>query len=384
MNNNRNPDAFLSKLRGVPKSCIEDLKEFEREKSAAGMAKGSRYIYLYSLAKLARFTQKPFRKTAKNDVIDFFKSIEDYKSPSIKISVKAFYKWLFKTKDYPECVDWIKPHGFERRKLPEEILTQEEVKQMAQATLNQRDRALIMLLYESGARAGELMGLKIKHVQLDEYGAVVMLNGKTGMRRIRLIDAVPDLKEWMNHHPLASTPEAPLFVELRSKEGRLGNHATLLHVLRSAKRRAGIKKRVYPHLFRHSRATHLAKEFTEQELKVIFGWSGTSRMPATYVHLSGGDIDRKMLEKRGLLPNGREKPDNALEARKCPKCEQSNPSTSRFCASCGLALDVKTAAKMEEKKREVDAVMQELINDPTIKQAILEKLAGRGLGKDLL
>jgi len=216
------------------------LEEFDDEKSAQGASEGTRYMYLFCLTKLAKhFKGKPFRQLTKRDIIAFFGHWKDYKSPSLKISVKAFYKWTNRGL-YPETVSWIKTHGFERRKLPEDILTQDEVKKLADSCLNQRDRALILLLYESGARAGELIGINLKDIKFDEYGAVIMLNGKTGMRRVRVIDCVPDIKVWLNNHPRAKDQDAPLFIELRGKFDNLGNHATLANIIKAAKRRAGL------------------------------------------------------------------------------------------------------------------------------------------------
>ncbi|MBU0532228.1 site-specific integrase, partial [Candidatus Micrarchaeota archaeon] len=293
----RSPKRFFENEVNWKDVALENkriLAEFDLEKTAQGMSEGARYMYLFCLVKLAKhFPKRSFKKITKKDMIDFFEVWKDYKSPSLKISVKAFYKWLYGG-TYPESVTWIKPHGFEKRKLPEDILAPDEIKKLADSALNPRDRALILLLYESGCRAGELIGLNLKDVKFDEYGAVILLNGKTGMRRVRIIDCVPDLKTWLNNHPRATDPNAPLFLELRGKFKNLGNHATLANILNAAKRRAGLTKRIYPHLFRHSRATHLAKYFTEQELKIIFGWTGGSRMPATYVHLSGADVDKKM------------------------------------------------------------------------------------------
>ena len=255
---------------GVGKENEQTLVDFDREKAAQGASEGTRYMYLFCVTKVAKhFKGKPFKKLAKSDLIDFFEKWKAYKSACIKVSVKAFYKWLYGG-TYPEQVSWLKTHGFERRKLPSDILTQEEVKKLADSTLNPRDRALIMLLYESGARAGELIGLNIRDLTFDEYGAVIMLDGKTGMRRVRVLDSVPDLKVWLNNHPNSKNPDAALFPELRGKFNRLGNHATLAHILKSAKMRSGLQKRIYPHIFRHSRATHLAKDFTEQELKSMF------------------------------------------------------------------------------------------------------------------
>jgi len=151
----RNPDRFIASAKGLTQSQIATFKEFEREKSAQGMAPGSVYIYLYCLAKLGRALKKPFKEASKNDLIDFLKAHAWYKSRSLKVSIKAFYKWLYGGKYYPECVEWIKTHGFEKRKLPEEILTRDEVKKLVEAAPSPRNRALIMILYESGARAGE-------------------------------------------------------------------------------------------------------------------------------------------------------------------------------------------------------------------------------------
>jgi len=191
INDGRTPKRFFATRKnwvGAGKENEKLLSEFEREKAASGMAESTRYMYLFCLVKLAKHMGgKCFKKASKADLIDFLEKWKTYKSPSLKVSIKAFYKWL-NGGTYPESVTWIKAHGFEKRKLPEDILTPEEVKKLADSTLNPRDRALILLRYESGARAGELIGLNIKDVRFDEYGAVVMLDGKTGMRRVHALD----------------------------------------------------------------------------------------------------------------------------------------------------------------------------------------------------
>ncbi len=359
---------------GVGKENERLLADFDREKAAQGAAEGTRYIYLFCLTKLAKhFKGKSFKKMTKSDLIDFFEKWKDYKSSSLKVSIKAFFKWLYGG-TYPEQVSWLKTHGFERRKLPGDILTQDEVKKLADSCLNPRDRALIMVLYESGARAGELIGLNIKDLTFDEYGAVLILDGKTGMRRVRVIDSVPDLKTWLNNHPNSKNPGAALFPELRGKFNRLGNHATLAHILRTAKMRSGLLKRIHPHIFRHSRATHLAKDFTEQELKIIFGWSGTSRMPATYVHLSGADVDKKMLEKRGIIETEAKNGNDHLKPLICANCKAENAATARFCEQCGISFFIKDAMKREQEKKDAVKLFEAIMKDEELKQAIMKRL----------
>ncbi len=359
---------------GVGDENRQILEDFEQEKAAQGATESTRYMYLFCVTKLAKhFNGKSFKELSKREIIEFFEKWKAYKSPSLKVSIKAFYKWL-NNGTYPETVSWIKSHGFERRKLPEDILTPDEVKKLADSCLNPRDRALILLLYESGARAGELVGIRMKDVKFDEYGVVIMLNGKTGMRRVRVIDCVPDLKTWLNNHPRAKDPNAPLFLELRAKYKHLGNHATLANIIKAAKRRSGLTKRIHPHLFRHSRATHLAQEFTEQELKVIFGWSGGSRMPATYVHLSGADLDRKMLQKRGLLVSNTNTQKDDLRPLICKNCARENSATARFCSQCGIAFFIKDAVKADQERKDGLKLLQVILDDAELKGKAERKL----------
>ena len=205
-----------------------------------------------------------------------------------------------------------------------------------------------------------------------------MLNGKTGMRRVRVIDCVPDVKTWLNNHPRGKDPSAPLFLELRGKFNHLGNHATLANILKAVKRRAGLNKRVYPHLFRHSRATHLAKDFTEQELKVIFGWSGGSRMPATYVHLSGADVDKKMLEKRGLLEKNNGNAKAVLEPIMCRNCHFQNSTTARLCTKCSHSLIPGVFGQSENGN-----LLNQLFKDGEFRELFIRKLGELNLSEQV-
>lgn len=163
-----------------------------------------------------------------------------------------------------------------------EILTLDEIYMLINSAKNLRDKLIIMLLYESGCRIGELLNLRKSDVIFDNYGAILRLNGKTGVRYVRVKKCV----ELLNVY-LKNSPQEKLFDLTR--EG-------IEKMIKAVAKKAGINKKIYPHLFRHSRATHLAKYLTEPELKLFFGWSNSSKMPAVYVHLSMRDIDKKILE----------------------------------------------------------------------------------------
>lgn len=64
---------------------------------------------------------------------------------------------------------------------------------------NPRDRTLFSLLYDSGYRIGELMTLKNKDLDFDQYGAVSSVAGKTGYRKVRVVgNSISYLREWQN------------------------------------------------------------------------------------------------------------------------------------------------------------------------------------------
>ena len=127
--------------------------------------------------------------------------------------------------------------------------TEEDIRKLVENAQNLRDKALIFSLYESGCRIGEILTLNINNVNFDEYGAILLVTGKTGDRRVRLIASAPLLSSWIENHPRNSELKAPLWVNFstNNRYGRLGYSSAKLMIKKVAVR-AGIKKRVFPHL----------------------------------------------------------------------------------------------------------------------------------------
>jgi len=139
------------------------------------------------------------------------------------------------------------------------------------------------------------MNMRVGDIIFDDKGAYVMLDGKTGQRRNRIIKSIPLLKEWLNTVP-AEDPKRYLWIS--NNGDRLG-YPTVRKNLKKLQKKLKFNKRLYPHLFRHSRSTELAKHLTEQQLKAYLGWTADSRMASTYVHLSGKDVDNAILQLNG-------------------------------------------------------------------------------------
>lgn len=118
-----------------------------------------------------------------------------------------------------------------------------------------RDRAMLELLYSSGLRLAELVGLNLEDV--DDADATVRVTGKGAKTRIvpvgrRALAAIADWRK--TRAGLADLAEPAMFVSRRG--GRLSRRAVQERIVYWA-RRQGMDRQVYPHLFRHSFASHL-------------------------------------------------------------------------------------------------------------------------------
>ena len=359
----RSERQAIKALETTPEINRTEVKKFYRENKARGLTISTRLGYLRALSLLTSHVMKPFSEMERDDIVDCVSSLE--RGPNTvnlyKACIKRFFQWFYdcEKREYPDVVKWITTRR--TKKSTVEVLTLDEVKRMAESTNNQRDRALIMALYESAARADELLKMKIRDIKMDRYGAVCMVNGKTGGRRIRLIDAVPDIQLWMNMHPEKDNPDAPLWIAQRI--GYDLKYAQFHNIVVQLGKKAEIKKKVHPHLLRHSRLTELATKLTDSELKVFAGWGADSRMPGVYIHLSGADIDKKILGIHGLVEEEEKVEDRPLTPKKCPRCEIDNPPTAKFCYKCSAVLDIKAALELEDAHKAPDEWMDRILND---------------------
>jgi site-specific recombinase XerD len=104
------------------------------------------------LPKVAQFLGKDFEKATADDPKTVIRRLEEmYPSASsryeLRKTIRKFYKWLNGGEEYTDCVKWIKIGGRKNNnKLPEELLTEDEIKKMIDSAWSIRDRALIFVL----------------------------------------------------------------------------------------------------------------------------------------------------------------------------------------------------------------------------------------------
>ena len=387
----RRLEQAMDKLRkdDIGKENIRDITSFSEVKLAKGVSPGRAAKIIHCLRLLAKRLRKPFREATKDDLIALVGNLErsDYAEHTkydLKVMLKMFYKWRKGNDEYaPPEIAWLKKSKKNLdHKLPEDLLTEDEVLRMTEAAINPRDKTLILVLYETGCRIGELLSLQMKNVNFDQYGAVLRVSGKTGDRRVRIISSAPVLASWLNAHPQVKNPEAWLWFQYKNnkKTDKCLRHGTVYATLKKIAKRAGIQKKVYPHLFRHSRATALANKLTEAQMKEHFGWVQGSEMAATYVHLSGRDVDNAFLKMHGLV-QAENAQEEKLKLRICQRCKEHNSPSSKFCTKCGLPLDEQTMATIENTREKSDNLMNKLMDDEEVRSLLLKKIMEKGLDK---
>lgn len=239
----------------------------------------------------------------------------------------------------------------------DELLTDDEVKRMISVCTAERDRALIAVLHSSGCRIGEIIGINLGDISINRIGASLHVNGKTGERDVDIFVGVPELKAWINVHPLRHDKTAPLFVTtLRGTNHRRMSSSAIRMFLRRTAVRAGIppEKAVNPHAFRHKRATDLADHLTIADMEVMFGWTKGSNMPSVYVHSSRKKVQRKLAEISGLKIPEQQAPTTMV--RQCQVCGCVNAGDAIVCTACGSPLN-------PDIRKQIDKIEDWYINE---------------------
>lgn len=329
---------------------------------------------------LTKFTPDDFNllkaeeKELKKIVAEIEKS--DY-SPHTKhdfrVALKKYYK-VMNNGEQPDKTGFFSTQmkSKDKGKLPEDLLSREEIQKFISVCTNNRDKALISVLYESGTRIGELLSLNRNNVNFDENGVIIQVYGKTGSRRIRLIESERYLRNWLEDHP-GKEGKDPLWVKLEQYEGDYEKlrYGAVRRMLKKKAEKAGIDKdKVFPHNFRHSRATELANDLTEAQMCEYFGWVQGSNQPAIYVHLSGRDIDKEILKIHGIETDDQEE----KKPKRCHVCGTINPPSQNFCRNCMRPLSREAAEKADKAKEGMESLQDWMIENDVSKEELKEEL----------
>ncbi|MGN0227028.1 MAG: tyrosine recombinase [Paludibacteraceae bacterium] len=234
-------------------------------------------------------------------IFDAFKTVRSEATQArILAGIHSWFRFLL-YKDYIEQDPSELIEGPRKSKHLPTVLTVEEINRMMAAidlssNEGHRNRAMMEMLYGSGLRVSELVGLQLSHIYLDEH--YMLIQGKGSKQR--LVPISPVAEEWFGYWiqersawPLKPESKDIAFV---NRYGRPMTRAMVFTIVRQLCTNAGITKTVSPHTLRHSFATHLLQNGAD--LRVIQQLLGHEDLATTeiYTHLEVTDLRKAILK----------------------------------------------------------------------------------------
>jgi integrase/recombinase XerC len=256
-----------------------DLEEFENFIRSSGISlstKGDIEMEKVDRLAIRRYLSFLHRRNRKSSI-------------ARKIStLRSFFKYLVReklaTSNPAKSVSTPKVE----KPLPTTLTVDEAFRLMESPAKNKklRDCAILELLYSSGLRVGELVGLNPNRLDLDL--GIVKVMGKGRKERIVPVGlkAVEALKAYLEERG-ALDGEGPLFIN--SRGGRL-TARSVGRLTKKYTKRSGIFRKISPHSLRHSFATHLLDAGADiREIQEMLGHASLSTTQR-YIHLSLGKL----------------------------------------------------------------------------------------------
>lgn len=350
-----------NQLSDINKKLIKDFDLYNRDvaNKGQGIRKPTRIKNLDEIIRFALYIDRPLSEVADDSDIlhkffreDFKKIGQNTKYGYVSMARK-FYKWITKN-DNPLIVQDFK--GMQTKKTtvtPSMVLSQNDVKNIVKEIPDPQRKAGLLVLFDTGCRPDEFLNMKRNHItNVAGQWYIDIIEGKTGTRTLPLILSAPYLELWYNrYHPFKDKDDAPLWISRSNRSINKPYNERRLHYsgLREwvKKGEKVVGRRLWVKLFRHSRMSDVSDTLSETKMRIMAGWTSSSKMPATYIHKEK-DLTKDLRKHEGLPVQEEIKDVPALAPVVCPRCKNENPHDVEVCINCLLPLKVDVA--MDELK----------------------------------
>jgi len=265
------------------KSIQEYLDKMEYNNSSRTAIENAETV----LIKFEKHAGKQIDKIAEEDITAYLIFLNK-KHTQGTLNVKKYYlKNFFMETGHEDLVKDIKIKRTLNDLDPHDILTPDDINSMIKTTENRKYKAIISILYECGCRISELLAVRVKDIEETEHGMVMILpNQKTrnrtgiGYRKVPLITSAGYLRNYL------------LYVNLNKDETLFDNNRGSINItLKRIAEKAGIKKPISCHKFRHGAATQdVQNGMQESILRQKYGWTPSSTMLERYIHLNDNAV----------------------------------------------------------------------------------------------
>ena len=363
---------LASRLRGlagwkVPGTVRQEVQRFIEELAIGKVNKGKRICerrlckYLDMLKVPLQFLHKPTRQINAKDIERFERALASDQIQSyikarpyahatkadIRKGLKIFLRWRLGKAKAIQLAGWLDTR--DKPKTPD-FLKEQEIEQLYRDCRTAEQQFAIAVLFDSGARAQEFVNIRYEDVQLPE--------GKENYVKITLREEYSKTKGrtislyWRNSlESVRAYLKERIAAGLKSQDPVFGG---TYGGLRMYLRRAGLrvlKRRVHPHLFRHSSATFYASKLNRQELCYRYGWRFSSNMPDIYISRAG--MENKDLDVKFTNTELSQLKDDLAAVQQAARMKDDTIQ--------------KMSQTIQQLQTNLEAINQVLVRNPTIK-----------------
>ena len=272
----------------------KSIEQMSQDLALAAYSKGTQQAYLSTVTALAARFERPVAEIGRDELRVYCDELRarGQAASTRKMQLAALVFLFRKTLGRPNDVSfvcWPKQHS----PLPE-VLTLDDVHALLRALTHRRYQAIAMVLYGAGLRLAEALALTVADID-GARGVLRVRHGKGD--RAREAKLSPTLYAWLRNYWAAERP-APPYLFASPRTGRPPTQESVRRALELAGEQAGIKKRVRPHVLRHSFATHLLEAGTDvRVIQVLLGHrsvkttAGYARVSTTLIRETPSPLD---------------------------------------------------------------------------------------------
>jgi len=291
--------AVQSIAPGEPELPVDLLEAYRQELVARGLRPRTRKVYLAHVRSFLRWTDdehpaaspsqptpaaQPARLASRarpylTYLVEERNASRSYHTQAVS-ALKILFQAVLRSPELAQAI----PRPKREKHLPT-VLSKEEIARLIAAARNPKHRLMLMLLYSSGLRVGEVVRLRIDDIDVDR-GLVRVRDGKGGKDRHTLLSskALAVLRAYRDMFGCQQ------WVFEGGRDGRHYTVRSVQHVVQQCAVRAGIARAVTPHTLRHSFATHLLEAGTDlRYIQELLG-HGSSRTTEIYTHVTAARL----------------------------------------------------------------------------------------------
>lgn len=367
------------------RKIVENLlaRKIKAANSDRDLEKTVRDIYTF---KKKFFPKKQLCEVSREELDDAFTKLytgaaKYYTITDYRKHVRQFYKEKFGEDYNPLRFEFkVNPKIMKRKKKELESgkasLSQQEVETLVKACNNWRDKAYIMMSFDTMARVQSLLTMKIGDVEKDGKGAYWLnLKTKEGAVKTDLTFSAPYYAKWLALHPDAR-PDQYLFCTKRNgKYGAWGYNAAKLLLAKLGKL-TKIQK-LHTHIFRRSGANFWKQlGVSDQVIEQRGDWVGGSKALRTS-YLSSNEGDAHEVSQAALKGTKPKSAVSIFTPTVCVVCQWQNLPDAEYCFNCHHRLSVKEIAKEASRVSEMQEQLKEMERKQEAQKKEMESLAGQ-------